>query len=171
MTFDLEHWSAHERRYDGPNPPDQLSEATFSLHHANRLERAKGLRLMWGSAVRRQIRRIRKARQIAFINDRGRKTGLSENHHAGGRLQQMRAGARADHEEECILNPPVQPYDTGQPTKYFPLAALAQHRSIFAAGFFGNGCDMIHDIWLTAAGTCSNRAARSFIRNCPALMM
>jgi len=28
-------------------------------------EVAKGLRLMWGSAVRRQIRRIRKARQIA----------------------------------------------------------------------------------------------------------
>lgn len=65
MTFDLEHWSALERRYDGPIPPDHFSEAAFSLRHADRLERAKGLRLMWSSAVRRQIRRIRKARQIA----------------------------------------------------------------------------------------------------------
>lgn len=65
MTFDLNLWSALERRYDGPIPPEYLSEAAFSLRHADRLERAKGLRLMWRTAVRRQIRRLRKARQIA----------------------------------------------------------------------------------------------------------
>ncbi|HVI52928.1 MAG TPA: hypothetical protein VM661_17095 [Candidatus Sulfotelmatobacter sp.] len=65
MTFDLDHWSALERRYDGPIPPEYATEAAFSLCHADRLERAQGLRLMWASALRRQIRRIRKARQIA----------------------------------------------------------------------------------------------------------
>jgi len=65
VTFDLDHWSALERCYDGPIPPEHVSEAAFSLHHADRLERATGLRLMWSTAVHRQIRRIRKARQIA----------------------------------------------------------------------------------------------------------
>lgn len=65
MTIDLDHWSALERRYDGPIPLEDLTEAAFSLRHADRLERARGLRLMWSSALRRQIRRIRKARRIA----------------------------------------------------------------------------------------------------------
>lgn len=65
MTFDLDHWSALERSYDGPIPPDCIPDAVFSLRHADRLERAVGLRLMWSVALRRQIRRIRKARQLA----------------------------------------------------------------------------------------------------------
>ena len=40
----------------------------------------------------------------------------------------MRAGARADDQEEGILDLAVQPDDSGQSAEYFPLAALAQDR-------------------------------------------
>ena len=41
---------------------------------------------------------------------------------------QMGAGARADDQEERVLDFAMQPDDAGQAAEYFALAALAQHR-------------------------------------------
>jgi hypothetical protein len=66
------------------------------------------------------------AGQIAFLEDRGAEARLGEDHHAGGGLQQMRAGARADDEEERVLHLAVQPDDSGQAAEDLALAALLQ---------------------------------------------
>ena len=66
--------------------------------------------------------------EIALVEDRGREARLGEDHHAGGRLDQMRAGARADDEEERVLDLAVQPDDAGQAAEHLALAALAQDR-------------------------------------------
>jgi hypothetical protein len=67
------------------------------------------------------------AGQIAFLDDGRGKARLCKDHHPGRRLQQMGAGARADHQEEGILHLAVQPDDAGQPAEHRALAALAQH--------------------------------------------
>jgi hypothetical protein len=47
---------------------------------------------------------VGQAREVALLDDRGREARLGKDHHPGGRLDQMRAGARADDEEECVLD-------------------------------------------------------------------
>jgi len=118
----------------------------------------------------------------ASLDDRGGKTRLGEDHHAGCRLQQVRAGARADDEEEGVLDLAVQPDDAGQPAEHFTLAALAQHRAgggvaTATRGKGGGSCGAAtHSAapsrpvglpWSLAA-SCSRRAARSLRTNCAA---
>ena len=50
--------------------------------------------------------------------------GLGEDHYPGGRLDEMGAGARADDEEEGVLDLAMQPDDPGEAAEYRPLAAL-----------------------------------------------
>jgi hypothetical protein len=64
--------------------------------------------------------------KVALLDDRGGEPWLGEHHHAGGRLEQMRAGARTDHEEKGVLDLAVEPDDPGQPAKHFPLPAFAK---------------------------------------------
>jgi hypothetical protein len=45
----------------------------------------------------------------------------------GRRLDQVRAGARAHHQEEGVLDLAVQPDDAGEAAEHLALAALAQH--------------------------------------------
>jgi hypothetical protein len=54
---------------------------------------------------------IGQAGQIPLPQDRGAEAGLGEDHHAGGALDQVGAGARAHHQEEGIRHAPVQPHD------------------------------------------------------------
>ena len=106
------------------------------------------------------------AREITLIDDGGGESRLGEDHHTRRGLDQMRAGARAHDEEEGILDLPVQPDDSGQATEHLALSALAQNRRIGAAIALRGGAEgNVHD-W---ASICS-RAARSFSRNCAALM-
>ena len=71
---------------------------------------------------------VGQAGEVALVDDRGREARLGEDHHAGRRLDQVRAGARADDEEEGVLDLAVQPDDAGQAAEHLALAALAQHR-------------------------------------------
>ncbi|MDZ7631658.1 MAG: hypothetical protein U5K74_10005 [Gemmatimonadaceae bacterium] len=68
---------------------------------------------------------VGQAREIAVAEDRRREARLGEDHHAGGRLDQMRAGARAHHQEEGVLHLAVQPDDAGEAAEDLALAALA----------------------------------------------
>ena len=69
---------------------------------------------------------------------------------------QVRAGARADDEEERVLDLAVQPDDAGQPAEHLALAALAQHRRVRAAVArpAGSGRSAL------IAGTATNRRRR-----------
>ena len=111
--------------------------------------------------------RIVQTGQIGLFENRRAESGFGENHHPGGALQQMRAGARTDHQEEGILHFPVQPDDAGQTAKHLALAALFQDRR-GAAPSGWRRCHVGH------AGTCSETGAagpdcslatRSFHRN------
>ena len=117
--------------------------------------------------------RIRKSREVALVDDRGGEPRFGEDHHAGGGLDQVRAGARADDQEEGILDLAVQPDDPGQSAEYLPLAALTQDRPLAASFQLGCGGGNGHDCCPTAAAgdhICSCwRAARSFRTNCVAL--
>ena len=137
---------------------------------------------------RRSIRRVdhpveflvgvRQPGEIALVHDRGGETRLGENHHAGGRLDQVRAGARADHQEERILDFAMQPDDAGQAAEHLPLAALAQNGKIAATvdrrRRSRTGGRLL--TWTvpmapraSAIAGRSRRAARSFRTNCVAL--
>ena len=76
---------------------------------------------------------VGEAGEVALVDDRGGEARLGEDHHAGGRLDQVGAGARADDEEEGVLDLAVQPDDAGQAAEHLALAALAQDRALGAA--------------------------------------
>lgn len=112
--------------------------------------------------------RVGKTRQIALVDDRGRETRLGEDHHAGGRLHEMRASPRTDDQEERVLDLAMQPHDPGQPAEDFALTALAQD---FDLARFGGHCAKPP----IRPGACvphaaSRRASRSLIKNCAALI-
>jgi hypothetical protein len=71
---------------------------------------------------------VRHAGQVAILQHRSREARLGEDHDARGRLHQVSAGARTDHEEKGVLDLAVQPDDGGQPAENGPLAALLLHR-------------------------------------------
>ena len=107
------------------------------------------------------------AGKIALFDDRGGKTRLGENHHTRCGLKQVRAGARSDHEEECVLHLAVQPDDSRQAAEDLALSAFAQDRhAVGAARQFGG--EAAHPGSATGPAVC-NRAARSLRRNWPAL--
>ena len=108
---------------------------------------------------------VGEAGEILFLEDRGGEARLGEDHDAGGRLQQMRAGAAADDEEECILHLAVEPDDACQPAEDLALPALAQDGQVATAGC-GNGDGHAA---IPAGAAPSRRAMRSFQMNWPAL--
>ncbi len=77
--------------------------------------------------------------EVLFLEDGGSEPGLGKDHHAGRRLQQMRAGARTDHQEEGVLHLAVEPDDAGQPAEHLALAALLQDRRVAASAGHGEG--------------------------------
>ena len=103
--------------------------------------------------------------EVAFLDDGGAETRFGEDHHAGGGLEEVRAGAAADDEEESVLNFAVEPDNPGQPAENFALAAFTQDRR--TVGSRGRH-DAAHAV--TIFDELCSRAARSFRRNCPALM-
>ena len=112
--------------------------------------------------------------EIALFHDRGRKARFGEDHHAGGRLDQMRAGARADDEEEGVLDLAMQPDDAGQPAEHLALAALAQDGRVAAARSTAVRVRSLRQSqsangsgW--SGGSAARRAARSLSRNWVAL--
>jgi len=122
---------------------------------------------------------IGEAREVALLDHRGAEARLGEDHHAGGRLHQVRAGARAHDQEERVLHLAVHPDDAGQPAEHLALAALAQHRHLGAAAGVGarfDGGTGVHSATAMPPGSdappaarSSSLAARSFSRNCAAL--
>ena len=66
--------------------------------------------------------------QVAVLEDGRGEARLREDHHAGRRLEQVRAGARADDEEEGVLHLAVQPHDAREAAEHLALAPLAEHR-------------------------------------------
>ena len=107
-----------------------------------------------------------KSGQIALVDDGGGESGLGEDHYACGGLDEMGAGARSDDEEKGVLDLAVQPHDAGEAAEHLALATLAQHRNVIAAGRGGRAEWKVHD----AAPACCSLAARSFKRNCAALI-
>jgi hypothetical protein len=89
-----------------------------------------------------------------------------------GGLHQMRAGARADHEEEGVLDLPVKPDDAGEPAEHLALTALdADLRTVAARRIAGAQRHLGH-ARAPATGafaSLASRAARSFKTNCAAL--
>jgi|GEM_PF-4277875 len=69
--------------------------------------------------------RIGQAREVTVIDDGCGKARFGKDHDPGGRLNEVRAGARAHHQKEGILNLSVQPDDSGEPAEHFSLTALA----------------------------------------------
>ena len=114
--------------------------------------------------------------EILLFHDRGGKSRLGEDHHAGGGLDEMRAGARPHHQEESVLDLPVQPDNARQSAKHFALAAFAVdllardvgtdaaalHKRVHASLPETGGAE-------TGIRRSSRRAARSFRTNCVAL--
>ena len=119
--------------------------------------------------------RVRQPSEITFFNDGGRETGLGENHDAGGGLQQMRAGAAADHQEKRILNLTMQPDNAGQAAENLALTAFPQNGRIGAAGGLSRNAlglrrcaGKAHVIWPASPPrqlVSARRAARSFRTN------
>ncbi len=112
--------------------------------------------------------------QILFFQNRGAEPGFGKDHHAGGGLQQMRAGAAADHQEKRILHLAVQPDNAGQTAEHLALAAFAQHGGGAAADGRrgrkrGHATAPFSDSG--DAPALSSRAMRNFHRNCAALTM
>ena len=58
--------------------------------------------------------------QITLTEDRGAKSWLRKNHHAGCALDQVSAGARPDHQKKSIWHPSVQPDDRCKTAEHFP---------------------------------------------------
>ena len=124
------------------NRPESRSAASdrSSLITSDGHEPTRNSRLDFGAALE-ELRDhaieflvgVGKSREVAVFDDCGRETRFGEDHDAGGRLHQMRAGPRTDDQEEGILDLAVQPDDAGQPAEDFALAALAQDLGLLAA--------------------------------------
>jgi hypothetical protein len=115
------------------------------------------------------------AGQVAILQDRRGKARFGEDHHAGGGLQQVGAGARTDHQEEGILNLAMQPDDGGEAAEYGALAAL--HVTLLASPLQSRarpgrsfGGSLPEHVPAFAIAASSRRAARSLRRNCAALI-
>ena len=103
-------------------------------------------------------------REIALFQNGGGESRLGEDHDAGGRLDEMGAGARADDEKERVADLAMQPDDAGQAAEHFVLRgfmgdASGRRRARSSRRLPGDA---------EAGGACK-RAARSFRTNCAAL--
>ncbi len=108
---------------------------------------------------------VGEAGEVALLHDGGGEARLGEDHHAGRRLQQVGAGARADDEEEGVLHLAVQPDDAGEAAEDLALAALLDDGGVGAASRAGTGEGVgggCHDVCSTRGAARSSRARRSF---------
>ena len=121
---------------------------------------------------------VRHAGEVALLEDRRGEARLGEDHDAGGDLDQVRAGARADHQEEGVLDLAVQPDDPGEAAKDLALASLEADRRIRAAADGrGRAGHRRHRAGSrspvcgvgAAPGSELSLAMRSFHKNCAAL--
>ena len=111
---------------------------------------------------------VGEAGEVLLLDDGGGEARLGEDHHAGGRLHEMGAGARADDQEERVLDLAVHPNDAGQAAEDLSLAALAQDGAHLAAAPRDREQRAVQRD-AHALPAC-RRAARSFRTNCVALM-
>ena len=88
--------------------------------------------------------RVGEAGEVLLFEDGGAEARLGEDHDAGGRLQEVRAGAAAHHKEEGILHLAVQPDDPGEAAEDLALATLLQDGGVAAAGPGGKGREVVH---------------------------
>ena len=109
------------------------------------------------------------SREVAVAEDGGGEARFGEDHHAGGALQQMRAGARADDEEERVLHLAMQPHDAGEAAEDFALSALLEHGHVAAADVDDGESRTGHASTSRICCSC-RRAARSLRMNCTALI-
>ncbi len=100
---------------------------------------------------------VGKTGQILLFENRRAEAGFGENHHPCGRLEEMRAGAGPDDQEERVLHLAVQPDDARQSAEHLALAALFQDGRVAASA---RGGQVVH-----APTPASRRAARSFRMN------
>ncbi len=105
------------------------------------------------------VLRIGHSGQVRFLEDGGAEARFGEDHHAGRRLQQVRAGAAAHHEKERVLHLAVQPDDAGQAAEHLALATFLEDGRGAAAAVDGRE-RRVH-----AGRTPPRRAWRSFHRN------
>ena len=103
---------------------------------------------------------VDQAGKVFLFKNRGAKAGFGKDHHPGGRLQQMRAGAAAHHQKEGVLHLAVQPDDSRQPAKHLTLATLFQDGGVGAATGWQRRSH--------ARTAASRRAMRSLRMNCAA---
>ena len=92
-------------------------------HEEQKLDVGAALQKLRHDAVEFVVE-IGHAGQIALLQNGGGEARLGEDHHPRRRLDQMRAGARADHEEERVADLSMQPDDAGEAAEHFALAAL-----------------------------------------------
>ncbi len=104
--------------------------------------------------------RIGQTGEVLLFENRCAESRLGENHHSGGGLQEVGAGAAAHDQEEGVLHLAVQPDDSGEAAEHLTLATFAQNRGVEAAGCGGVKA---HAGW--PFGVLSRRARRSFSRN------
>jgi hypothetical protein len=108
---------------------------------------------------------IGQAGQVALAQNRGAETGFGENHHAGGALDQMGAGAGAHHQEEGIRHAPVQPHDRGEPAEHLALAVLPP--DLHQAGHALDRCALLSvgcsglGRWITPGGGTQHHAGQT----------
>ena len=122
------------------------------------------------------------AGEVAFVEDRRREARLGEDHDAGRGLDEMRAGARPDDQEERVLNLAVQPDDARSARKRPHAARVpaepgrcrSRRLAWLVAGKRGDRVHGAPSHWACGAGTRGRRelrrAARSFRTNCVALI-
>ncbi len=67
---------------------------------------------------------VGEAGKVLFFENRRAEARFGKDHHPGGGLQQMRAGAAAHHQKEGVLHLAVQPDDPGQAAEHLALAAF-----------------------------------------------
>ena len=111
------------------------------------------------------------AGEVALLDDCGGEARFGENHHACRRLEQMRAGARADDEEEGVLDLAMEPDDAGEAAEDLALPPFAQDRGAIGAGRCDGGKRRGHAVApsIARSGADCSRAARNLRRNCVAL--
>ena len=165
---------AHRRRVALGHPLGRLGEV--QLDHLGRAgsheEELPDVRAAGEQFVHNLVKfrlRICEAGKIRFLQNGRAKARFGKNHHAGGGLQQMRAGPRANHQKERVLHLAVQPDDSRQTAEHFALTALFENRCFAATAACGEAWQFGHAVTSGIAAAC-NRAARSFSTNCAALM-
>ncbi len=113
---------------------------------------------------------VRQTGEVPLVDDCGGEARLGENHDTSGRLDEMSAGARADDEEERILDLAMHPDDARETAEHRMLSAALPHWRVDAAACLcAAELEWRHVVHDDASAERSSRARRSFRRNWAAL--